>query len=394
MEKILKATPIIFVLFGLGACISEPFARNCVRVLFLIFFAMLWQGKFSPRVSASFAKILLLIAAFMSWLMISYIWGGAEVPPNHHSIEWALFNHNMFIFLLLAAMIREEKILEGILTALGLSLMIDNAHIFWQAAQGVERPLTFLHGAIMQSTLLYIILLPAFLVMTLRQDAPFARRIFDGIIFFTSLAACIMINTRAAWLDLAIVLPFIIAYRLRSRKKILAALMILAVMGGMFLMASPRTLDRLTTFAKVSSEQSVSERFLMWRSALEAIGDNPLMGVGFGNYEAAYQEEYMLDEAKERFQGHAHNIYLQLWAETGLPGLILFCVLFGYILHWSWRRAQNFYGLIIFSATLDFMLYGLTDYTLSSFSAMRVYWLLFGICIIGIKFAERKNFSI
>ena len=132
----------------------------------------------------------------------------------------------------------------------------------------------------------------------------------------------------------------------------------------------------------------------MWRSALNAIGDNPLMGVGFGNYEAAYQEIYILDEAKERFQGHAHNIYLQLWAETGLPGLLLFCGLFGYILYWSWRRAHNFYGLMIFSATLDFMLYGLTDYTLSSFIAMRVYWLLFGICIIGIKFSERKNFSV
>ena len=385
MDKILKATPALFVLFGLGACISEPFARNCVRILFLIFFAMLWQGKFSPRILPSFTKILLLIAAFMSWLMLSYIWGGAEVPPNHHSIEWALFNHDMFIFLLLAAMIREEKILEGILIALGLSLMIDNAHIFWQAAQGIERPLTFLHGAIMQSTLLYIILLPAFLVLTLRQDAPLAPKIFYGIIFLTSLAACIMINTRAAWLDLAIVLPLILVYRFRTRKKVLAALLILAVMSGIFLMASPRTFDRFTTFATVSSEQSVSERFLMWRSALNAIGDNPLMGVGFGNYESAYQEIYMLDEAKERFQGHAHNIYLQLWAETGLPGLLLFCGLFGYILCWSWRRVRNFYGLILFAATLDFMLYGLTDYTLASFSAMRVYWLLCGICLTGIK---------
>ena len=394
LNKIFNAAPILFLLFGLGACISEPFSRNCVRIIFLIFFAMLWRKKFSLSDLTPYAKILLLMAAFLAWLMISYVSGGMKVPLHDDAIEWFIFNHDMFIFLLLAVMIREEKFLTGILIALGLSLMIDNFYIFWQAAQGVERPITFLHGSIMQSTMLYIILLPAFLVLTLREKATFSRRIFDGIIFFTSLAACIMINTRGAWLDLAIVLPFIVVYRLRSRRKILATALICVVLGGIFLAASPRTFNRLETFTKVTTEQSVSERFLMWRSALYAIGDNPLTGVGFGNYEAAYREKYISDEAQERSQGHAHNVYLQFWAETGLPGLILLCGLFGYILYWSWRRAGNFYGLIIFASTLDLMLYGLTDYTLSSFSAMRVYWLMFGVCIIGLRLTERKNFSL
>ncbi len=132
----------------------------------------------------------------------------------------------------------------------------------------------------------------------------------------------------------------------------------------------------------------------MWKSAIHEIEEYPLTGVDFGNYEAAYREKYMLDEAKERLQGHAHNVYLQFWAETGLPGLILFCGLFGYILHWSWRRAKNFYALIIFSSTFGLMLYELTDYTFAGFSAMRVYWLLLGICLVGIKLTERKKFSV
>ena len=300
----------------------------------------------------------------------------------------------MFIFLLIAAMIREEKFLTGILIALGLSLVIDDVYIFYQAAQGVERPTAFLHGSFMQSAMLYLILLPTFLIMMLKTDENLGMKIFCGLIFLLSLAAFIMINTRGAWLALAIVLAFIIVYRLRSPKKILVATLICAVLGGMFLIASPKTFNRLTTLFNPTSEQSVSERFLMWKSAIHAIEDNPLTGVGFGNYEAAYRETYILDEAKERFQGHAHNVYLQFWAETGLPGLILFCGLFGYILRWSWQRARNFYGLIIFSATLDVTLYGLTDYTLASFSAMRVYWLMFGVCIVGMNLTDRKNFSI
>ena len=394
MDRILRATPVIFIFFGLGACISEPFARNCVRILFLIFFAMLWQKKCSVADGVPYRKILLLMAAFMAWLMISYIWGGMKVLPNDDAIEWIIYNHDMFIFLLLGVMIRQEKILSGILVALAFSLLIDDAYIFYQAAQGVDRPITFLHGSIMQSTMLYLILLPTFLIITLKDSDNLAEKLFYGLNFLVSLAAFLMINTRGAWLALAIVLAFIIAFRLRSRKKICAAALVFVVMFGVFLMASPKTFDRLATFANATSEQSVSERFLMWKSAVHVIGDNPLMGVGLGNYEAAYQEKYILAEAKERFQGHTHNVYLQFWAETGLPGLILFCVLFGYILYWSWLRAKNFYGLIIFSSTLGLMLYGLTDYTISSFSAMRVYWLVFGICILGLKFTERRNFSV
>jgi len=394
MDKILKATPIVLILFGLGACISEPFARNCVRILFLIFFVMLWQRKCSLRDFVPCKKILLLMAAFMAWLIISYLWGGMTIPLSDDAIEWVIYSHCMFIFLLLGVMIRQEKMLSGILIALAFSLLIDDVYIFYQAAQGVDRPITFLHGSVMQSTMLYLILLPTFLIMTLKENDNLAEKLFYGINFLVSLAAFVMINTRGAWLALGIVLAFIIAYRLRSWKKICAAAIIFAVMGGIFLMASPKTFNRLATLANPTSEQSVSERFLMWKSAVHVIEDNPLMGVGFGNYEAAYQEKYILDEAKERFQGHTHNVYLQFWAETGLPGLILFCVLFGYILYWSWRRANNSYGLIIFSATLGLMLYGLTDYTISSFSAMRVYWLVFALCIVGLKFAERKNFSV
>lgn len=394
MDKILKATPAVFVLFGLGACVSEPFARNCVRVLFLIFFAMLWQKKFSLRDLTPYAKILLLMAAFTAWLMISYVWGGMKIPLSDDAIEWVIYNHYMFIFLLVGVMIREEKILTGTLIALGLSLVIDDVYIFYQAAQGVDRPTAFLHGSFMQSAMIYLILLPTFLVMTLKAEENFVMKIFCGLVFLVSLAAFVMINTRGAWLALAIVLAFVIVYRLRTLKKIFVAAVVFVVLGGAFLIASPSTLNRLATFAHATSEQSVSERFLMWRSAFNAISDNPLMGVGFGNYEAQYQNKYILAEAKERSQGHTHNVYLQFWAETGLPGLILFCGLFGYILCWSWRRARNFYGLIIFSATLALLLFGLTDYTIASFSAMRIYWLVFGLCLVGLRLTERKNFSV
>lgn len=51
------------------------------------------------------------------------------------------------------------------------------------------------------------------------------------------------------------------------------------------------------------------------------IKDNPLIGVGLGNFRYRYPE-YML-KAKEHFL-HAHNVFLQIAVEMGIPGLLAF----------------------------------------------------------------------
>lgn len=40
--------------------------------------------------------------------------------------------------------------------------------------------------------------------------------------------------------------------------------------------------------------------------------------------------------------------------------------------------------MIMFTSTLALVLYSLTDYTLAGYGAMRLYWLIMGICAVGI----------
>ncbi|MGQ9683928.1 MAG: O-antigen ligase family protein [Anaerolineae bacterium] len=64
---------------------------------------------------------------------------------------------------------------------------------------------------------------------------------------------------------------------------------------------------------------SVVERAAHWQAALAMIADHPWTGVGIGNYAAAY-ERYALPRWRDPL-GHAHNYYLNIAAEAGLPGL-------------------------------------------------------------------------
>ena len=70
---------------------------------------------------------------------------------------------------------------------------------------------------------------------------------------------------------------------------------------------------------------AVVERLAHWQAADEMAAAHPWLGVGLGNYAAAY-DRYRLARWPLAL-GHAHNFYLNLAAETGLPGLLIFVAL-------------------------------------------------------------------
>ena len=67
---------------------------------------------------------------------------------------------------------------------------------------------------------------------------------------------------------------------------------------------------------------AVLERLAHWQAALDMARDHPWLGVGFGNYEAAYPEYRLLHWPHAL--GHAHNYYLNLIAEVGIAGIITY----------------------------------------------------------------------
>jgi O-antigen ligase len=72
------------------------------------------------------------------------------------------------------------------------------------------------------------------------------------------------------------------------------------------------------------------ERLAHWQSGIDMARDNLFLGVGFGNYEPAYEEYGLLNWPHPL--GHAHNYYLNLLAESGGIGLLTYIALWLVIL--------------------------------------------------------------
>jgi O-antigen ligase len=81
------------------------------------------------------------------------------------------------------------------------------------------------------------------------------------------------------------------------------------------------------------------ERLAHWQAAVNMATAHPWLGVGFGNYEAAYPEYRLI---AWRFPlGHAHNYYLNVLAETGMIGVASFAGTWLLVLWLTWRTRAH-----------------------------------------------------
>lgn len=74
---------------------------------------------------------------------------------------------------------------------------------------------------------------------------------------------------------------------------------------------------------------AIIERLAHWQAGLSMARENLWTGVGFGNYEAAYDEFRLLNW--DHPLGHAHNYYINILAETGVFGAIAYLLFWGYV---------------------------------------------------------------
>jgi putative inorganic carbon (HCO3(-)) transporter len=72
------------------------------------------------------------------------------------------------------------------------------------------------------------------------------------------------------------------------------------------------------------------ERLAHWQAGISLFAAHPWQGVGWGNYAAAYPAVSLLNWPNAL--GHAHNIYLNVGAETGAVGLLAYVLLWGWII--------------------------------------------------------------
>jgi O-antigen ligase len=115
---------------------------------------------------------------------------------------------------------------------------------------------------------------------------------------------------------------------------------------------------------------STTMRLDYWKETLKIIAYAPLKGIGPGNFNLAASR-------------YAHNSYLQLWAETGIFGLITFLWLIGTVFSKSLKAlresTQKREIACLFCASLAFLLHNLVDFSFFLPEVSLIWWAILGL---------------
>lgn len=117
-------------------------------------------------------------------------------------------------------------------------------------------------------------------------------------------------------------------------------LVIVGLLGGAYLGANITLQGAITDrFATLSDPAAAaSPRWLIWRGSWQMVLDNPWFGIGLGNYYLAWPP--YRDPADDTLGFFAHNDYLQIWIEAGLPALLLLLTIFVSVLYLTIRSLR------------------------------------------------------
>jgi putative inorganic carbon (hco3(-)) transporter len=153
------------------------------------------------------------------------------------------------------------------------------------------------------------------------------RRLSGCLLVIGAMAGLVLTYSRGAWLGTGVGLLILLPVLKRGFRLILGAVLLGPVLVGMVTSAGA-VLARLDSIAAAGSDPALMIRLEIWGMAFRLVAEHPLLGVGLGNFQAAYGRLMVPDLPLLTYPlelpEHAHNLFLNLAVEVGLVGVSAF----------------------------------------------------------------------
>jgi probable O-glycosylation ligase (exosortase A-associated) len=310
---------------GWGFAQTFPFAY--IVAVATLFSVLAGDGpKAPPR-----AGYTLALVAFVLWMNTTTLF--ALFPAAAHE-QWLKVMKIMLMSMVTLVVIRSRQDIQRLIWVLVLSLGYYGVKggVFTIRGGGVDRvwgPEGTFIGDNNAIALALIVTIPLMRYLQLNSGSNWVRHGMGATMLLSALAA-FGSYSRGALLAMAAMSAFV---WLRSRRKLLAAILI-AQTGLLFLLFMPeRWSERMDTIGAYQQDDSALGRINAWHMAFNLARDR-FFGGGFEIAEPATFLAYAPDPADVHA---AHSIYFQVLGEHGFVGLALYLTL-GVV---SWRSASR-----------------------------------------------------
>ena len=127
-------------------------------------------------------------------------------------------------------------------------------------------------------------------------------------------------SSRIGWLGFFVTGLFYL-WKVKSLKARIAVLITPVLVFSLLFILLPQFRERFVTLGHLQSDRETMTRFENWKMCSRIIQMHPVGGIGYSNKE--YLQEARACDSHFQYE-HPHNLFLQVLAYTGVPGLMLF----------------------------------------------------------------------
>ncbi len=132
------------------------------------------------------------------------------------------------------------------------------------------------------------------------------------------------------------------------------------------------------TLQNLDSSQSLNLRVFYNETAFNLIKQNPLLGIGLGNFVAVFGQYY--NNLQPWMFQPVHNIYLLAAAETGIADLLAFLWFLFLTVKSAWRKRKDLITGCLLLVVSCFLFFGLFDHFLWDIQQGQImFWLFLGL---------------
>ena len=358
--------------------------------------------------------LVITISAFIAWQALSLLWS-AEWAEGVRVIHlWVCFGIIVSTGTI-ALSSRSAEWIYGSLTLVVLILAASQFLEYWMY-DGVMFGVFFNHGITAE---ILATLLPLQLLIFLTTG----RR---GLLLVSALALCaggaamLLTLRRGASVGLlvsGICIVVALATGLvkpgdRRRIIVVAAAVAIAV-TGVLVFKREQLFSRIQSALSVqvatggtSREYGLSSRMTKWLTTVETIKHNPLLGVGVGGYPATYGEyrKYFVtnpsyakyaaaaevEDYDEVRNPHAHSEYLQIMAELGIIGFLLFLAIWWVIGKGLWQSRNTTERVWTLGCLFGLLAYAISS-GVSGFSFRASPPVVISACVVALGLTKARS---
>jgi len=238
----------------------------------------------------------------------------------------------------------------------------------------------------------YIILTLPIMVGVL-FSAKGVKRKFAALVMCGVMGACLLFTwSRGAWIGIiAGAVLFIMIYHRRSIYLFVLAVCSLPVLAAVL----PETI--IARFASIGNmgDSSTSYRVYIWRASMRMASDYFLGGIGVG--EGAFRSVYpRYSLAGIEAAPHSHNLYIQIWLEIGVFGILAFLAFVFLLLQNNFTHCREISdagkngtdrttACACLCGLAAVLVQGMTDYVWYNYRIFLMFWLIAGLSTAYIR---------